>query len=107
MHLGEALSFALDFRRFHKAADSYDLLGDGTGTAQLDASLLAHETEVTLQELGVGLRYSSLGLWRQGRVGTPAEVGVRLIRPLSGSGGQTPKASRVELSISLFRRIWG
>jgi hypothetical protein len=107
LHMGEALAFALDFRRFHKSADSYALLGEGTGVPPSDPSLLAQETEVTLQELGLGLRYSSRGLWRQGRVGTPAEMGIRLIRPLSGSGGQTPKASRVELSVSLFRHIWG
>ncbi|GMV07448.1 MAG: hypothetical protein AMXMBFR53_37230 [Gemmatimonadota bacterium] len=108
VHLGESLAITADYRRYHKGEDAYTLVsaGDG-GTETLDASVLARESEVTLQELAVGLRYSSLRLWRQGRVGTPAEMGVRLIRPLAGSGGRTPKATRVELSVSLFRRIWG
>ncbi|HSG47300.1 MAG TPA: hypothetical protein VLA43_05705, partial [Longimicrobiales bacterium] len=105
-HVTEALALSADFRRYHKAEDGYALSGEGSEQG-VDLSLLGRETEVTLQELGLGLRYSSLDLWRQGRVGTPAEVGFRVVRPLSGSGGQTPKATRVEFSVSLFRRIWG
>jgi hypothetical protein len=108
IHLGEALALAGDYRRFHKAIDAYELLGEETaGTPAADVTLLARETEMTLEEVAVGLRYSSLGLFRRGLVGTPAEVGVRWVFPLSGSGGQTPKASRAEFSLSLFRRIWG
>ncbi|MDP2955904.1 MAG: hypothetical protein Q8N53_05760 [Longimicrobiales bacterium] len=108
VHLGEALALAADYRRFHKAQDGYELVGEEPeGAAAADPSLLAGETEMTFEEVAVGLRYSSLGLWRQGRVGTPAELGLRWILPLSGSGGQTPKATRVEFSLSLFRRIWG
>lgn len=108
IHLGEALALAADFRRFHKAADAYALLGDeSAASGAVDVSLLTRETEVTLQEVAVGLRYSSLGLFRRGKVGSPAELGVRWIFPLSGSGGRTPKASRAEVSVSLFRRIWG
>jgi len=108
VHLGEALAFAVDYRRYHKGEDAYTLVTAGDdGTSTVDVSLLARESEVTLQELALGLRYSSLALWRQGRVGTPAEMGLRLVRPLSGSGGRTAKATRVELSVSLFRRIWG
>ena len=105
--LGEALALSADYRRFHKAADGFTILGDEAAAQGVDVSVLVDESEVTLQELAVGLRYSSLALWRQGRVGTPVELGLRVIRPLSGAGGQTPKADRVEFSISLFRRIWG
>ncbi|MHB1193845.1 MAG: hypothetical protein ACYC6F_12460 [Longimicrobiales bacterium] len=108
IHLGEALALAGDYRRFHKAMDAYELLGEETaGAAAADVTLLVRETEMTVEEVAVGLRYSSLGLFRRGLVGTPAEVGVRWVFPLSGSGGQTPKASRAEFSLSLFRRIWG
>jgi hypothetical protein len=108
IHLGEALALAADYRRFHKAEDAYDLLGEDTGDgSSADVTLLSRESEVTLEEVAVGLRYSSLGLFRRGKVGTPAEVGVRWVFPLSGSGGRTPKAQRAELSLSLFRRIWG
>lgn len=107
-HLGEAVSFAADFRQFTKGKDTYELVGEEpAGSAPADLSLLSRETEVTLRELAFGLRYSSVGLFHEGRVGTPVEVGVRWVRPLSGSGGQTPKATRVDISLSLFRRIWG
>jgi hypothetical protein len=108
IHLGEALALAADYRRFHKAEDSYELLAEeAAGTPSVDATVLARETEVTLEEMAVGLRYSSLGLFRRGKVGTPAELGLRWVVPLSGNGGQTPKATRVEFSLSLFKRIWG
>lgn len=108
IHLGEALALAAGFRRYHKAADTYALVGEDQGGAPpADVTLLSRETETTLQEVSVGLRYSSLELFRRGRVGTPAEIGVRWVSPLSGSGGQTPKATRLEASLSLFRRIWG
>lgn len=108
LHLGEAAAFTLDFRRFRKGEDAFELLGDaGAGFGNVDVGALARETEVTLSELAVGFRYSSLRLFRQGRVGTPAEVGLRYVRPLSGAGGRTPKATTLELSVSLFRRIWG
>jgi hypothetical protein len=108
IHLGEALAVAADYRRFHKAADAYELLAEGTGEASsADVTLLSRESEVTLEEVALGLRYSSVGLFRRGKVGTPAEVGLRWVFPLSGGGGRTPKAQRAELSLSLFRRIWG
>jgi len=108
IHLGEALALAADYRRFHKAEDAYELLGEETqGGLPADPALLARESEITLTEVAVGLRYSSVGLFRRREVGTPVEVGLRWVLPLSGGGGRTPKANRVELSLSLFRRIWG
>lgn len=107
-HVSEPLSLAVDYRRYHKGEDTFSLVTEETSsTPSVEASVLARETEVTLQELAFGLRYSSLSVFRQGKVGTPAEIGVRVIRPLSGSGGQAPKATRLEFSISLFRRLWG
>lgn len=107
IHLTEALALVGDFRRFHKAADGYALLPGQEGGPELDLSVLGRESEVTLTEAAVGLRYSSLGLFRRGRVGTPAEAGLRVILPVSGSGGRVPKATTLELSLSLFRRFWG
>lgn len=108
LYLGEAVALAADFRRFQKDEDDFQLLGDGgAGLDGVDVGVLSRGTEVQLSELALGLRYSSLGLFRQGRVGTPAEVGLRYVRPLSGSGGRTPKATTLEFSVSLFRRIWG
>jgi hypothetical protein len=57
IHLGEALAFAADFRRYGKAADTYAAVGEEPeGTPPVDLSVLARETEMTLQELSIGLR---------------------------------------------------
>jgi len=107
-HLGEALALAVDLRRYHKARDSYEILaGQPEGLLPVSALDLEHETEITLQEVGVGIRYSTLGLWREGRTGAPIELGARVIRAMGGGGGQAPKNTRVEFSASVFRRLWG
>lgn len=102
------LSLAVDYRRYHKSADSYELVGDQpAGFASVDPSDLAHETEMSLQEMALGLRYSTVRTWREGLGPPPMEMGLRLVRAVAGAGGQTPKATRLEFSVSLFRRIWG
>jgi len=106
--LSEDLALAVDFRRFHKAEDTYELISfEGDESPQLDLSPLSAETEVTVQELAVGLRYSTMLSWALGRTGTPVEVGARWSRALSGSGGRAPKFTRLEIGVSLYRRIWG
>jgi len=107
-HLGEALALAVDLRRYHKGRDSYEILaGQAEGLLPVSALDLDHETEVTLQEFALGLRYSTLGLWREGRTGAPLELGARVIRATGGGGGQAPKNTRIEFSASVFRRLWG
>jgi hypothetical protein len=102
------LSLAMDYRRYHKGADSYELVGEEpAGIASVDPSALAHETEMSLQEMALGLRYSTVRTWREGLGPPPMEMGLRLVRTVAGAGGQTPKATRFEFSASLFRRIWG
>ncbi|MBN2451505.1 MAG: hypothetical protein JXR77_14025, partial [Lentisphaeria bacterium] len=60
IHLGEALALAGDYRRLHKGADAYELLGGETaGAPAADVTLLVRETEMTVEEVAVGLRYSS------------------------------------------------
>ncbi|HKJ03498.1 MAG TPA: hypothetical protein VJ997_13615, partial [Longimicrobiales bacterium] len=102
------LSLAVDYRRYHKGADSYALVGpQPEGLPPVEVSLLAHETEMTLQEVAFGIRYSTVRTWREGLGAPPMELGMRLVRAVAGSGGQTPKATRFEFSVSLFRRMWG
>lgn len=106
--LSEDLALAVDFRRFHKAEDTYELISfEGDESPEIDLSPLAAETEATVQELAVGLRYSTTLSWALGRTGTPVEVGARWSRAVSGSGGRAPKFTRLELGVSLYRRIWG
>ncbi len=108
VHLGEALSLTLDVQGFHKGEDSYALVSvDPDRTAPVDVADLERETAMTLLQLGVGLRYSTLALARRGLSNTPLDLGVRLVRSLSGSGGNVPVTTRAEFSVSLTRRIWG
>lgn len=107
-HLGEALALSVDLRHYHKAADSYVVVPEAAdATDPVDAADLDRETEVTLQEIAFGVRYSTLATWRRGQTGTPVEVGARLVRALDGLGGQTPRDTRVEFTVSLFKRLWG
>jgi hypothetical protein len=106
--LSSELALAADYRRYHKGEDTFEMVGDPpVGLPPVDVADLGHETEMSLQEIGIGLRYSTLVAWREGRTGAPVQLGARLVQAFAGSGGQTPKTTRLDLSISLFRRIWG
>jgi hypothetical protein len=108
LHLTDEVSLAFDYRRWHKGEDTYELFGpEPEGLAPVDVGDLGIESEMTLQQLGFGLRYSTLSTWRAGEAGHPIEAGMRLLHTLAGSGGRTPKITRVEFSVSLFRRLWG
>ncbi len=107
-HLGEALALAVDLRRYHKAEDAYEIVaGQLDGLLPVSTLDLEHETEMTLREIAIGIRYSTLALWREGRTGAPMEFGARVVRATGGSGGQAPNSTRVEFSASVFRRLWG
>ena len=102
------LQIAVDYRRYHRGQDSYALTSDYLQDVYpVDASVLDAETEVHLTEAAVGLRYSTIASWRDGTAGTPIELGVRLVRAVGGSGGQVPDATRAQLTVSVFRRLWG
>jgi hypothetical protein len=102
------LSLAVDYRRYHKGEDAYEIFGDQAFFGEaVDVGLLSHETEMTAQEVAVGVRYSTMGSWREGLGAPPLEMGVRLVRTVAGAGGNVPKATRLEFSMSVFKRIWG
>jgi hypothetical protein len=108
LQLSTELALVADYRRYHKGEDSYEMVGDPPqNLPPVDMGDLGLETEMTLQEIGIGFRYSTLVTWREGRTGAPVQLGARVVQAFSGSGGQTPKTTRLDLSISLFRRIWG
>jgi hypothetical protein len=108
VHVTDEVSFAVDYLRWHKGEDTYEMVSvEGEGVTPLDAAVLGIESEMTLQQLGFGLRYSTLGSWRAGEASHPVEAGVRVLHSIAGSGGRTPRVTRVEFSVSLFRRLWG
>lgn len=108
LHLTDELSVAVDYRYYRKASDRYEILGDAeVAGVRADAADLEHESAVTAQEAAFGFTYSAIETWRADRTGTPFELHARVVRTVAGAGGRTPKATRLELGLSLFRRIWG
>ncbi len=104
IHVTETLAVAVDYRRFHKGSDRFEL---GNGVEGLDPTVLELESEHTAQEVAVGLRYATRALWARGETGSPFQASARLLWTPSGLGGQTPETRRVEVGIRLFRRLWG
>jgi len=106
-HLTDVLSLSGDYRFFSKGEDSYEIIREDGASGLADPADLEHESSVTLQEVGVGITYSTMGAWREGRAGSPLEFNGRVIRAVAGGGGRTPKTVRLELGFRIFRRIWG
>lgn len=100
-----SLALTADYRLYDKGADRYVLVGGGEDG--LDPSVLETDTERTFHQVGVGLRYSTLRLWRRGETGSPVQVGARVVRTVDGSATGTPVTTRAELTLRLFRRLWG
>ncbi len=110
-HLTPELAVAARYRYYRKAEDAYGLLPtDDTGPDELppvDPSVLELETEETLQQLGVGLVFSTLRRSEAGLAGRPVEVHARYRTTLAGSGGLAPRASSFRVGLRLFWRLWG
>jgi hypothetical protein len=107
-HFGESLALAVDLRQYYKAEDRYELSSTPADeVVPVNVADLVRETSVTLREVAVGVRYSTVASWRRGQTGTPVEVGGRVIQAVDGMGGQAPRNTRVEFSVTLFRRLWG
>lgn len=104
--ISESLSFAADYRLFDKAEDEFLLPGVTPGDGVPDPAVRERGTAITLHQVAVGLRYSTLGLWRDGRTGAPAELSARVVHTVDGTG-RAPRSTRAELAIRLFRRLWG
>ncbi|MFC1790841.1 hypothetical protein ACFL0I_00010 [Gemmatimonadota bacterium] len=110
-YLAEGMSFGLRYHRWSKGAASYKLQPiDPELLAQLaypPAEILNGETEQTLQEVGFSATYTSLAAHARGQASIPFYVRATYFRPMTGSGGQTPKGGRFEVGLTLYRRLWG
>jgi hypothetical protein len=104
IRLGSSLALSGEYRFFHKRRDEFELLDP---SLPLNRFALAIESGVKAHQVGGGLRYSTVNAWRSGEANLPMELHLRLISTVAGSGGQTPKSTRVEAGIRLFRRFWG
>lgn len=110
-YLTPELSVGLRYRYYSKDADVYEVVTGPTIDPDPEivaaVDLLELETEETLQEAGLGIVYSTLDAWREGRTRVPFEAQAVYRRPISGSGGMTPKATRIQVGLRLFWQIWG
>ena len=111
LRLTKAMSFGARYRYWSKGEDSYSL-GSVDPEAQdpeelPPADLLNAETEQTLQELGFSATFSTMDAHAVGEASMPLFIRVTYFRPISGSGGQTPKGGRFEAGITIFKTLWG
>jgi hypothetical protein len=108
-HLTDEVALGATLRRLDKDADTYEEVASETEVdPELDAaSVLARESESALTELGLGLRYSTIASWREGRARLPLDLRLTVRKAIAGSGGATPAGWRLEASGSAFLRLWG
>jgi hypothetical protein len=96
------------YRLYSKGDDSYEIFGEvPAGATQVDSADLERETSMTLHQLGLGLRYSTVEPWKAGVASRPMELHAGMSHSIAGSGGRTPVSTRIEFGIRLFRQIWG
>jgi hypothetical protein len=93
---------------YRKGTDGFSLDGGFTvppGQIQTDVSDLEFETSMSRVSVGAGIYYRQT----QGRDGPklPIEAGIDYRSAFSGSGGQTPKSTSVNLYLRLYWRLWG
>lgn len=108
IRLTPELALAARYRYYDKESDRYDLAGEidpDPGVPGVD--VLEAETGRTLHEAGISLVYSTLRATQAGLFGRPVEARIRYRRAVTGSGGRTPVASRVEVGLRTFWTLWG
>ena len=105
-HLTDEFALEALFRRFSKDADEYEEV-EPTAPGLDPADVLERETQATLTEAGIGLGFSTVTSWREGRARLPFEMRVAVRRSVAGSGGATPDGLRLEASGRVFIRLWG
>ena len=104
LRLAPSITLHGEYRFFHKARDEFELVDL---SAPLNPDVLAIESGVKAHVVGGGFRYDTVDAWRRGEASLPVEIHLRLFTTVAGSGGQVPKATRVEAGLRLFRRLWG
>jgi hypothetical protein len=102
--ISSGLTFTGAYRFFKKGRDVFALV---TADPSLDPVVMAVESGVKAHQVGGGLRYDTVEPWRRGNAPRPMEIHFRYLRTFAGDGGQTPRATRVEAGVRLFRRFWG
>jgi hypothetical protein len=96
------------YRGLRKDADDYEDLGPLPDDGSVEpAAVLGRETQATLNEVGLGVAYSTVTSWREGRASVPLDMYLAVRKAISGSGGATPAGWKLEASGKAFVRLWG
>jgi len=105
------LTFGVRYHFWKKGEDRYSLPPlDPEAPAQAEyppPESLNYETRQTLQEVGFSATYSSVEANARGEALLPVLVRFTYYHPLEGAGGQTPRGSRLEAGVTLYRTLWG
>ena len=105
-HMTDEFAVEALYKRASRKQDSYRLLTPAADPLA-SASDLERETKQTLHELGLGLAFSTIATWRQGRAPVPFDAHRAVRGALSGGGGAVPDGIRMEMSVRVFYRLWG
>jgi hypothetical protein len=109
----EGISLYIPYRGYRKSADSYTLPTGDTGVppgapaGTPPVTVLEEETEISVHSLGIGVVYSTLPAFREGRSSYPMELRAAFQTTVGGSGGQTPSGATARLTLRLFLSFWG
>lgn len=104
-HLTDELAVGAFWRVFDKGEDRYRAAGAPEGSPS--AAVLQRETGGSLHEAGLGLAFSTLATWREGRARLPFEVRFAVRKAVAGGGGRVPDGLRLEGTGRVFWRLWG
>ena len=88
------MSLAVEYTFWNKGNDVYETVDGG-----VDASPLELETSQTRHMLGIGAYSRTIRLFAAGQAGMPIDVAFLWQTAISGSGGQTPSAGVVTVSL--------
>jgi hypothetical protein len=105
-HMTDEYAVGALYRHASREQDSYRLLTPAASPSA-SASDLERETKETVHELGLGLAFSTLATWREGRTPLPFEAHMAIRGAVSGGGGAVPDGIRMEASVRIFWRLWG
>ena len=105
-HMTDEFAVGALYRLASRGQDSYQLLTPAASPSA-SASDLERETKETLHELGLGLVFSTVATWREGRTRLPFDARMAVRGAVSGGGGAVPDGIRMEASMRVFWRLWG
>ena len=105
-HMTDEYAVGALYRHASQGQDSYRLVTPAASPSA-SAADLERETKGTVHELGLGLAFSTLATWQQGRTRLPFEAHMAVRGAVSGGGGEVPDGIRMEISGRVFWRLWG